>query len=94
VQFKFITIFPDLTSEKDKVSDIISQCDIDPIERNKKDLGNNEKLVEENLNKLLQKPFKQYVSEYSMTKALTSLAVLFTVHDLSKEPSNFKQFNI
>jgi hypothetical protein len=33
VQFKFITIFPDLTSEKDKVSDIISQCDIDPIER-------------------------------------------------------------
>ncbi|EAR92979.2 DNA mismatch repair MutS family DNA-binding domain protein, putative (macronuclear) [Tetrahymena thermophila SB210] len=91
-QFLLLIQYPDLTTEKEKVNDIVQQCDINVKEKDKKSFL--EKGYEDDLNKLLKKPLAQYIQESQLTHALSSLACIVGDLQLSKEPTNQNQFTV
>ncbi|EGR30181.1 hypothetical protein IMG5_138850, partial [Ichthyophthirius multifiliis] len=94
-QTKFVLYinYPDLQTEKEKIQDIIGQCDIQSIqEREKKYFL--EKNYTEDINKLLKKSLQQHIQESTLTSALQCLNCAVLDQQLSKDQSNFKQFTL
>jgi DNA mismatch repair protein MSH2 len=90
--YKLLIQFPPLSTEKEKVNDIISLCDIQFEEKFKEDFP--VKNLETDLNMLLDKNINQYVKETQLTKALSSLMCLVNSHKLLQEKTNHGKFKL
>jgi DNA mismatch repair protein MSH2 len=90
--FTVLMFYPQLTTEKDKIKDILNVSDVKVIEKVKKDFP--DKGFENDIDKLLKKPLMQMLQETQSLRALSSLSCINTHLNLSNETSNFKQFNL
>ena len=91
-RFTLLINYPQLQSEKEKLEDIISMCEIQVIEKSKKDYL--DKNFEQDIDKLIEKPLKKYLKENTLSKSLNSLGNIISHCQLLKDPSNQKQFKL
>lgn len=81
-----------MSTEKEKISDIISLCEISCDEKGKDHFQ--AKSIEKDLNILLEKNLNHYIKESQCSKALASLACIIDHNDLTKDKSNHKKFKL
>jgi DNA mismatch repair protein MSH2 len=91
-KFVLLINLPTLTTEREKLIDIITLSDVEYEEKSTENFPT--KSIENDISLLMKSPLHTYIKEARLTKALSSLMCIILHNKILQEKTNIKQFTM